>query len=222
MRPFISSSNRVRQTHRSSSLPIRRTTRGLTVLAILTTLLLFAACEAPFQPADGLFTAWQYGDRVAAGRVATSSAVTQLFATPYLIRAGWLFVHCQGEPTRHRNDGPPTCLWVDNDENQLTMSLGDGRVEAVNRTLETNAASGRFFHAWRTGNVTVAKQYGTSTAINSINKHSYSADAHWRPEACWVENSLTYCPWIDEHLHVIKTRYSGATHKVEAVGYFES
>jgi hypothetical protein len=187
------------------------------VLALVAALaFVAAACDVPIKPAGGLFDSWKGNDADGAHSFATDAAVDQIFAKTYSAKSEWFFDKCEGTA------GSTYCTWINNIETRLQMRVGNSsnKVVDVQFIALSSGISGRFFHAWRSGDHSAAANYGTATAVSQLYSRTYSASDHWTPQGCDGAAGSIYCTWSADDGRTIVTHFDNVeTHKVVSVAH---
>ncbi|GAA3447688.1 hypothetical protein Pve01_18780 [Planomonospora venezuelensis] len=174
---------------------------------------------APATPAEKLFGAWVRGDRRAAARVATPSAVNSMFA--YAYRAPDEFAGCSGNACRFVH----TSVNVPGGLDGVLMIVSGSKVTKVygSRHFTTpSAAAKHLFSAWKKNDRNQGLEAARPAAVNRLFRVRF--DPKGVPyffQGCSPEPKGHSCAWSYEggamFMHVRGSKATG--YDVRSIGY---
>ncbi len=203
----------------------KRLALGGTALAVAATLTLTPAASAsplsaaPGKAANGLFRAWQAGDRTAAAKVATPAAVAKIFT--YVYRAPDRFAGCAGDVCRYVH----TSVRVPGGLNGIAMVVTGSKVTKVylsRHVVKPSAAAAHLFTAWKRADRYSALEVAGTGAVKTLFKVTYDPRGvthHW--QGCSKEPKGYSCAYSYDggamFMHVRGSKTRG--HEVRSISY---
>jgi hypothetical protein len=154
----------------------KRLALGGTAFAVAATLTLTPTASAsplsaaPGKVANGLFRAWQAGDRTAAAKVATPAAVTRVFT--YVYRAPDRFAGCSGNVCRYVH----TSVRVPGGLNGIAMVVTGSKVAKVylsRHVVKPSAVAAHLLAAWKRADRYSALEVAGTGAVKTLFKVRY-------------------------------------------------